>query len=174
MALFVFRDGPNALLQVHIYLSWEICQHRTRLCLFHSLFSLLCHWKGECNPSQKFKLELARQLHTIIHVWNAVMRGGGLYEPCSNRQEHCYKHSYLECLDLFFCHCLSWNDTLWHPEGVKEWQVRADSSNFSVACKRQYPVEALHTHMMDFPRRRLDWCLSEKIREKGIVWCSWH
>ena len=37
-----------------------------------------------------------------------------------------------------------------HPEVLNDYQpLSVDSSNFRVACKRQYLVELLHTHVMD-------------------------
>lgn len=43
------------------------------------------------------------------------------------------------------------NDTSQHPEGIERVPVTVDSSNFRVACKRQYLLELLHTHVMVFP-----------------------
>lgn len=176
MAMFVFRDRPNALLQVHIYLSREICQCRSRLYFLHSFFSTICYGRRInlhmslfhtitsllkvvlrvkflnvedyiSDSAQTVTFDLCLQLSPCeLHM----LRGGGFYEPCSNRYECCYP----------LCSGLFRNDTPQHPEGVEKVPVTVDSSNFRVACKRQYLVKLLHTHVMDFPLRGLDWYLS--------------
>lgn len=116
MALFVFRDRPDALLQVHIYLSWEICQCRPALHSVHRLLSPLCYWtlpdytdytsdpvclSGEqkirfCWSFDSSPLSLGcstPKTTTLTYNYDPVnciwWRSVGFYEPCFSTYKNC-------------------------------------------------------------------------------------
>lgn len=62
MALFVFRDRPNALLQVHIYPSREICQCRSSLCFLHRLLPSISVFNSNGDTWYKMKRTACRIL----------------------------------------------------------------------------------------------------------------
>ncbi len=85
------------------------------------------------------------------------MRGGGLYEPCSNRYEYCY----LQCPGPVR------NDTPQHPGGVEREPVTVDSSNFRVCVQETIPRGAAAHPCDGFPLKKV-WLVS--IGRKTWKW----
>lgn len=84
-------------------------------------------------------------------------------ETCNNVQLWWWScETYLtgECCILWaafqtFCHCIEpyRNDASLRPEGVERAPATGKTSNFGVACKRQYILDTLHAYVMVSPSK---------------------
>lgn len=150
MALFVFTDRPDALLQVHIYLSWEICQSGPTLHSVHRLRSPVRYWTCLVTRSCIWSSFVLSGEHQIRFMWKPGLPRPLPLPEAAQKPATTYNYCMIAVLwDAFDRGVLDFmsrvsNCSASAPNLIEMTPpctlkvLKGNNSNFGVACKRQY------------------------------------